>query len=299
MQKNLSKSLSHNSAISSSERDAALLKLHNELYDIMQEILRVCRELNLHPFLQGGSAIGAFFEQKILPWDDDIDMGLVRNEYETFINKAPSVINPQYFVQSCKTEPNMFMPSLLKVRKNNTFYWEEGWNDVPLHHGIFVDIMPYDKVPDDLKKQRRQRWIVRKMGFAISNITLWQYWFKKKIDTSSRENFVYSLKSFLWYFFFNRKITLKLYDRISTRYNNCRNCSYYNQVPQYRDHIPVESVENLVETTFGPLTAYIPSNVEKYLRNHYPNLRRTIPESERESHMPKRLEFSDGSVFEE
>ena len=51
-----------------------LKKLHLELYDILREIQRVCDQLGIKCFIQGGSAIGAFFEKEILPWDDDIDV---------------------------------------------------------------------------------------------------------------------------------------------------------------------------------------------------------------------------------
>ena len=61
----------------------------------------------------------------------------------------------------------------------------------------------------------------------------------------------------------------------------------------------LSSTNNLQEVSFGPLTASVPGDVEIYLRNHYPNLRPTLPESERENHMPERIVFSDGSIFEE
>ena len=289
----------HKSVISSSESKQALIHLHEELYDILAETLRVCRELGLHPFLQGGSAIGAFFDKGIIPWDDDIDVGLVREEYRIFIKKAPSLIKSDFFVQCYKTEPNMLMVSLLKVRKNNTFFWEEGWNDIPIHHGIFIDIMPYDKVPNNKYQQQIQRYLCRKLENAFSNKMLWRYWYKRKLVTDSKENLIYSIKACLWGSLFPRKITYLLYNGISSIFNKSKHCTYYNQVKQKRDHIAVSSVKNLQEVPFGPLTACIPGNVEIYLRNHYPNLRPTLPESERESHMPKRIEFSDGSIFEE
>ena len=299
MQDKIKEAFFHKSAVSSEKSDAALLKLHGELYDILAEILRVCRELGLHPFLQGGSAIGAFFDKGIIPWDDDIDVGLVRDEYRVFVEKAPSLIKSDFFVQCYKTEPNMLMVSLLKVRKNNTFFWEEGWNDIPIHHGIFVDIMPYDKVPNNKHLQRIQRFLCRKLENAFSNKMLWRYWYKRKLVTDSKENLIYSIKACLWGTLLPRKLTYYVYDMISSMFNRSKHCTYYNQVKQKRDHIAIDSINNLQEVVFGPLTAFVPNDVETYLRNHYPNLRPTIPENERESHMPKRIEFSDGYTYDE
>ena len=297
MPKELKTATLHRNAINSRERDEALSKLHTELYDILAEVIRVCDVLGLHPFLQGGSAIGAFFDKGIIPWDDDIDVGLIREEYKIFIEKAPSLINTDYFIQCFETEPNMLMLSLLKVRKNNTFFWEEGWNDIPLHHGIFVDIMPYDKVPDNRYLQQGQRFLCRKLENAFSNRMLWRYWYKRKLVTDTRENLIYSIKACLWGTLFPRKSTYWFYNKISSMFNKSKHCTFYNQVKQKRDHIAIDSINNLQEVSFGHLTVCVPGDVEIYLRSHYPNLRRTLPESERESHMPERIVFSDGDVF--
>lgn len=296
MSQELNTATFHRPAVSSSQRDEALQQLHIELYKILAEILRVCNILGLHPFLQGGSAIGAFFDKGIIPWDDDIDVGLIRDEYEIFIEKGPSIINPEFFIQCCRTEPNMFMASLLKVRRNNTFFWEEVWNDVPLHHGIFVDIMPYDKVPDNICLQKVQRFILRKLENVISHKAIWKYWLKRKFMTDSLPNFTYCFKSCLWATLFSKQWAIRAYKRVSCIFNK-RNCTYYNQAKQSRDHIAVTSIEHLKKVPFGPLEVCIPGDVETYLHHHYPNLRPTLPENERESHMPHRIEFSDGTSY--
>ena len=269
------------------------------MYCILAEIIRVCDILGLHPFLLGGSAIGAFFHEAIIPWDDDIDIGLIREEYDIFVEKGPSVISDDFFIQSIKTEPNMLMASLLKVRKNGTFFSEECWDDVPLHHGIFGDIFPLDKVPDNRILQKGQRFLARKLENVITNRSLWRYWYKRRLVTDSFGNFIYSLKACMWSCLFSRKLACKLYDRASSAFNNSSRvkCSFYNMVKQTRDHIAVESVQHLEKVPFGPLQAYVPNDVETYLKHHYPNLCKFPPENERESHMPKRIDFSDGTSY--
>lgn len=299
MTRNLKTATYHRNAATSEGRDKALQKLHGELYSILAEIIRVCDVLGLHPFLQGGSAIGAFFDKGIIPWDDDIDVGLVRDEYQAFVTEAPAIISSDFFIQSIDTEPNMFMASLLKVRKNGTYFSEECWDDVPLHHGIFVDIMPYDKVPDNRMLQKCQRFFANKLENIITNHSLWRYWYKRKLVTDSFGNFIYSLKACLWSGLFSKKFACKWYVKVCSSFNQSAgvHCSFYNQVRQKRDHIAIESIEHLEQTSFGPLQAYVPGKVEIYLRHHYPNLRRSLPENERESHMPSRIDFSDGTSF--
>ena len=67
-----------------------LKRLHEELYRILAEIIRVCEVLDIPYFIQGGTAIGALYNQGIVPWDDDIDIGMTRADYGV-IFKSSSV----------------------------------------------------------------------------------------------------------------------------------------------------------------------------------------------------------------
>ena len=55
-----------------------LISLQTELYDILNEIIRICNKFEIPYFAIGGTAIGALYDQAILPWDDDIDIGMTR-----------------------------------------------------------------------------------------------------------------------------------------------------------------------------------------------------------------------------
>ena len=61
-----------------------LARLHEELYDILAETVRVCRDNSIPYFLIGGTAIGALYDEAILPWDDDVDIGMTRDAYNRF-----------------------------------------------------------------------------------------------------------------------------------------------------------------------------------------------------------------------
>ena len=60
--------------------------LHAELYDILGETIRVCQKHDIPYFVIGGTAIGALYDQGILPWDDDIDIGMTRENYNKFLS---------------------------------------------------------------------------------------------------------------------------------------------------------------------------------------------------------------------
>ena len=120
--------------------------------EILLEVDRVCRENGIEYFLDGGTALGAVRHGGFIPWDDDIDIGMTRENYEKFLEIAPEKLKNDYFLQTRKTDkkaPYMYA----KVRKNGTVFMEWNKRNLDMHHGIYIDIFPYDNVPDDIKER--------------------------------------------------------------------------------------------------------------------------------------------------
>jgi lipopolysaccharide cholinephosphotransferase len=156
-----------------------LRQLHCELKKTLREVVRVCNEANIPYFIQGGTAIGAHFFDDIVPWDDDIDLGMTRDNYERFLREAPALLDKQYTLQEFSTEPDTTF-YFAKVRKVGTRFVESEWVGLPISEGIYIDIFPYDRIPDDERLARKQR---AKVGFWINcfmakSVWLWR-WFGK------------------------------------------------------------------------------------------------------------------------
>ena len=65
-----------------------LEQLHEVLYEILNEIVRICQKHQIPFFVIGGTAIGALYDEAILPWDDDVDIGMKREDYNRFLQVA-------------------------------------------------------------------------------------------------------------------------------------------------------------------------------------------------------------------
>ena len=81
--------------------------LHAELYDILGETIRVCQKHNIPYFVIGGTAIGALYDQAILPWDDDIDLVMLREDYDKFVQIAPDWLKEDLVLQTVYTEKKL------------------------------------------------------------------------------------------------------------------------------------------------------------------------------------------------
>ena len=81
-----------------------LTRLHDVLYEILAEIDRICMKYDIKYFVTGGTAIGVYFWQSIIPWDDDVDVGMTRYNYIRFIEVAQAELGDKYFLQTPQTD---------------------------------------------------------------------------------------------------------------------------------------------------------------------------------------------------
>lgn len=124
-----------------------LRKVQLAQLEIAQEIKRVCEENDIPYFLCDGSLLGAIRHQGFIPWDDDMDIGMLRRDYERFCSIAPEKLKQEYCLQTWYTDPNYGLP-FAKIRKRNTLYLEAK-SSLLQENGFFVDIFPFDFVPED------------------------------------------------------------------------------------------------------------------------------------------------------
>ena len=124
----------------------------NELRQAELEILRHCirafEQLHVQYFVVQGTLLGAVRHQGFIPWDDDIDIGMLREDYEIFLREGKSLLPAHYFIQTHDTDP-AYPHGFAKVRNSNTAFVETTCKNLPMNHGIYIDIFPFDYYPDN------------------------------------------------------------------------------------------------------------------------------------------------------
>lgn len=107
-----------------------LRKVQLKQLEIAKEIKRVCEENEIGYFLCYGTFLGAVRHKGFIPWDDDLDLGMLRADYEKFCRIAPSALKPEFCLQTWYTDPNYGLP-FGKVMLRNTIYLESKKNHTP------------------------------------------------------------------------------------------------------------------------------------------------------------------------
>ena len=145
--------------------ETAPIRDHQQaLYSLLSEFDRVCRELDIPYILFAGTMLGAVRHQGFIPWDDDLDVILLRKDYERLMKEADGVLNREKFFLQKEFSPQWPM-FFSKLRLNNTACLEKYHpKDPESHQGVYMDIFPCDNAAGSSLGQRLQ--------FAASKVVI-------------------------------------------------------------------------------------------------------------------------------
>lgn len=130
-------------------------RIHRVELGNLAQFIQLCAKLDLPYTLLGGSLLGAIRHQGFIPWDDDVDVGLLRADYDRLLAASPALLaSTHYFLQTPKSDPNYAL-SYAKLLDRNT-YIEEKNNVNNARKGVFIDIFPLDRIPEDTTQQKEQ-----------------------------------------------------------------------------------------------------------------------------------------------
>lgn len=147
------------------------------LLQILREFDRVCRALNIPYVLFAGTMLGAVRHRGFIPWDDDLDVMMLRSDYERFLAQAEDILDREtFFLQKAFSDhwPMFFS----KLRLNGTACLEKYHpKDPASHQGVYMDIFPCDNA---LESE-----FGRKCQFLASKVVIAKALYKRGYETDS------------------------------------------------------------------------------------------------------------------
>ncbi|SHI53489.1 LicD family protein [Lutispora thermophila] len=263
--------------------DSILRQLQIKELEILLEIDKICKKNNLTYYLIGGSALGAIRHNGFIPWDDDIDIGLPRKDYEAFLNICKTELDSNYFLQTWKTDKN-YINEYAKVRLNNTAFVEEGVEERDMHHGIFVDVYPIDGTYKN-KIMRYMHKLLYNILCRISGCKINTY------STNKLKGFIKKIVSFIFPFKFIHITIDWVISRVPVSeaqlIGNILGRAGYD-----KELMPKEYFGIPIEHEFEGYMLPIPNNWDKYLTRLYGDYMQIPPLEKRESHKPVYISFN-------
>ena len=146
--------------------DYGNLELHKVLLSAMKDIDKICRENGLRYYLHAGTLLGAINYKGFIPWDDDVDISMFREDYERFLSLVQQQMRERYFVHTYKTDPAYpNNRAVLRILGTEVIHCHENTNAT--HKEIGIDIVPLDSVPDCRLFQRIQQGVIWLLDIAV------------------------------------------------------------------------------------------------------------------------------------
>ena len=244
---------------------------------IMEYIHEVCQKIGVKYFLAYGSLIGAVRHQGFIPWDDDMDICMLRDDYEKLQDYLIAHPDERYEVMSYKNNINYVYP-FMKVQDNRTYLLEE---DVRIDSdmGIYVDIFPVDGYEDDQAFKDKMTKIIKKRQLSC-------YTFKGITNTKSVVNSIIRYISVIIFYFTNTNKYVAQIDELA----KSRKVEDYELVDYliYKDmNKPVwkrEWLEQVESGSFEGKEFMIPKHYHEILTSDYGDYMQLPPVEQRVSH---------------
>lgn len=259
--------------------------------DILKDILYVCEKYQFTPIMGGGSCLGAIRHKGFIPWDDDLDLNMMRKEYD----QLPNLIQKEFGGKYGCFGANISIPSkypFMRVERLDTILQNIYQTSNEPHH-IGVDIFPIDNIPNN--------WLIR--TFHGTTLNLIQYialcisfyqnrncYFTKLLKSTKEGKNKANFRLFVGWinsFLFSSSSLYIMFDKLSARYQNkttkdvsipTGRSHYFGEIYQKSTFFPIQ------QGSFEGINVPIPQDYDTYLRSLYGDYMKIPSEDKRERH---------------
>lgn len=250
------------------------------LLNIAIEFDRICKKHKLRYFISAGTLLGAVRHQGFIPWDDDIDFYMPREDYEKFLKIAPEELNERYSLRDFSIDGEKYEYCFAKVDDRTTTFIEKASASYYYKGGVWIDIFPLDGTFESKILQKTHLFLIRKM-VKLRN-KAYTFDFKQKMGIIHRLHLRilrYFMKGSGAYRFINMLLQIKKYNQSKYVGNLVWGYKMKEIVP--KDYYEPQGIIKFENHTFSS-----PHKVHQYLEQIYGDYMQLPPENERISRHP-------------
>lgn len=283
-------------------------KLQKILVEILQDIHDVCIKHKIRYALMGGTALGAVRHKGFIPWDDDLDISMLRSDFETFKQVFDKELGNKYIFDAPNFNDRESKCTFGKIYKKGTELWEvqDSCNPFPFFRCIYVDIFIYDNVSENKLVRYFDAIVSNLMKGIATSMIYWKYnsdILESYFGSTSSAKRYYKMRKMLGLiqYMIPHKKWVNMFDSFVSRHEKTSTMITASSGRKYYigEIINKDWWEPMQLVEFEGRQFYTINKVEDYLKHLYgENYMQLPPENKRERHFCVKLDFGDGMVLE-
>lgn len=272
-----------------------LEKLHDLQLEMLQDLQKVCEKYNIQYFAVFGTALGAVRHKGFIPWDDDIDVGMLRKDYDIFLNVVEKEMGDKYQIMTPEVDKN-YACCVTKFQRKGTKFISYLSDKLDCDQCIFIDIFPFDCIAPTKRKAQQQQVITlfldRLIYLCGSSHPIIPYsGIKYHIAAGICWGGHYMLKLL----HLSPKSIYKIFVKQCTKYNkiNTNVVTSFGDGSSLKYRTSVDRMFPLKEIPFENRMIKVLENNDEHLKRTYGDYMQLPPEDQRVNHAPYIIEFGE------
>lgn len=258
--------------------DIQLREIQEIEIEVLREVDRICKKHGIKYVLAYGTLIGAIRHKGFIPWDDDIDICMLRKDYNRFKKICLTELNERFFYQSKDTD-SKYYHLFDKIRVNNTIFKEDLLEEYDIHHGVYIDIFPMDYVPENklLRKIQFCKFHFYRTGLMAKYMSM--------KERTGVKLYVAKLLRLLFKGMSLDKLYVKA-TKEAMKYDDQKHTYIYNFCSAVNEDslCHANCLEDVIYTKFEDDVFMIPQNYDEVLKVEYGDYMQLPPEKDRIPH---------------
>lgn len=272
-----------------------LKKVQSVQKQILKDVQKVCEENNIDIFLLFGSALGVVRHQGFIPWDDDIDVGVFREDFIRLKNVLEKELGDKYEFLTCENNKD-YACTVTHFQKKGTKFISKDAIKCDYVPGINIDFFVYDHLADGWlarKIQFFEAWFLGRLLFLSGKGTPFIPYegVKGTIARSICSAVRIALKIF-------RIAPIKIYHRfqkVSQRYNykETKCIASFEPPKSWLNVTSKKKMYPLKKMPFDEFEVYVPGDVHEHLKSLFGDYMKLPPKDKRVNHRPLVIDFGE------